>query len=157
MLVSCHLKGCDHMVLLLSNISLEDFTKLSDKREYTINCKFFDLHTRQNKSNIYDLIYTRCHWYKYWSKNTLYVIVMTDKYWQSICGNLQNSYAFTNWTNIPKYIEDASDPQYTKVPTIEQIITDEDVAELLKNIKEHNFKENVFLQISFPNKKPSPT
>ena len=130
------------MVLILTNLSLDEFMGIEDKRQYALDCNYFSLNSLiGSKKELFEWL-NWVSWYFLWENNLLYVSVLTDNYWTKHCGNLENSAKFTNWKTVPKSTMDADNSKYSLLPSNKRIGNQETVDKIIEELKLFNFKKS---------------
>lgn len=132
------------MVLILTNISLDEFIRIEDKRQYALDCNYFSLNSLcKGKKELFEWL-NWVNWYFLWENNPLYVSVLTDNYWAKHCGNLENSIRFTTWKTVPNSTMDADNSKYSLLPLNKRIGNQETTNNIVEEIKLFNFKKSPY-------------
>ena len=135
------------MVLLLTNISLDEFIEMEDKRQYALDCNYFSLNSQnRNKKELFEWL-NWVGWYFLWENTPLYISVLTDNYWAKHCDNLKNSARFTTWKTVPKSTMDADNNKYSLLPSNKRIGNQETVDKIIEELKLFNFKKSPYYTI----------
>lgn len=135
------------MVLLLTDISLDEFIGIEDKRQYALDCNYFSLNSLiGGKKELFEWL-NWVSWYFLWENNPLYVSVLTDNYWAKHCGNLKNSIRFTTWKTVPKTTMDADKGEYSLLSLDKRIGNQETINDIIEEIKLFNFKKSSYYTI----------
>lgn len=137
------------MILILSEISLEDLIKKADMKEYAYSCDYFSLIFLNSKNEAAEQAEGWVTWYSLFSTVPLYVSVITNRYWFSVCGNLDRTVRFTTWKTVPHYLEEANkeDSPFHAVKDSNKICSRKDIEELCESIKKHNYKDKPVFSI----------
>ena len=135
------------MVLLLTDISLDEFISIEDKRQYALDCNYFSLNSLiRDKKELFEWL-NWVGWYFLWENTPLYVSVLTDNYWAKHCGNLENSAKFTTWKTVPKSTMDADKGEYSLLSSDKRIGNQETINDIIEEMRLFNFKKSPYYTI----------
>lgn len=133
------------MVLILSNISIQELTEKPDVKEYVLSCDYFSLRHCSNKKDVLQWMNSWVRWYSLFQTKPLYITVISDNDWYTVAGTLKNSIRVTTCKCIPRYAEDAKN--YQLIADRNKIINETDLQVLNQKLKEHNIRKLPFMEV----------
>lgn len=132
------------MVCYIGRDSYDNFLKEKDILEYVQNVSYISIRTNITRKNLADHLYGWLCWYVLWSKEPIYLTILSDNQWYANIknSNIINKNLITIWKDIP--INDLEAENYILINKADRLWKDIDLEfnNLVNELKNYNFKLN---------------
>lgn len=129
------------MIVLLTNITFDEFRALPNKEEYIKNSNFFYMRRVGDKTDVVSVLDTVAWWYSIWEKTPLYVTVVADRSWNVLVKDLNIRKKISISKTVP---DDQDDPsKYKMILEKDRIFSAADIARVSDKIFSLKFNNSL--------------